>query len=202
VRNITPRPATVIAVTALLVACSGGAFAAGTLINGASIRPASVPGNRLVPHSVSGTQINMSRLGTVPRAAVATNLPSTLAHRRSLYGVFAVEGTGTVNETAVSFTVPLASPPVARYIATGATVPTGCAGSAAHPLAAPGYLCVFETDAGSNPPSVGAPAVTIFDPLGPGIAGNRFGFGVDAVSQSNSGHASVWATGTWAVTAR
>ena len=183
-----PRPATLIAITALVVASSGGAFAAGQLINGASIRNGSIPGTKLEPHTLSGLQIDLSRLGTVP-------LPTTLPHRQSLAGLFAVEGTGHVNESAVSFLIPLASPPVAHFVAPGATPPAQCPGTVAHPKALPGNLCVFAFDlsAGTTP--------QVFDPLSAGSLANRLGFGVALYQPTSSVGTYVYSSGTWAVTA-
>jgi hypothetical protein len=62
-------------VIALVIAITGNAFAgpladvASTLINGSSIAKRSIPGNRLRSHTLTGTQINLAKLGTVPNAA-------------------------------------------------------------------------------------------------------------------------------------
>ncbi len=77
-----PRPGALILIAALVVASTGGAFAAGLLVNGASIT-----GTKLEPRTLSGLQTNVARLGTVP-------LPANLPHRGSLSGICAVDGTG------------------------------------------------------------------------------------------------------------
>jgi hypothetical protein len=57
---------------ALFLAIGGGAFAAGTLVNGDRlIKKASLSGNRLRDHSITGTQVNVSALGKVPSAGTA-----------------------------------------------------------------------------------------------------------------------------------
>lgn len=148
-----PRPATLIAIAALVVASCGGAVAAQSLIDGASIKNRSIPGTKLEPHTLSGQQINVARLGTVP-------LPTTLPHRQSLSGLYAVEGIGHVNESTVSFLIPLASAPVAHVIAPGARPPPPqCPGSVADPTASPGNLCVFAFDlaSGTTPQGVQPP---------------------------------------------
>jgi len=183
-----PRPATLIAIAALVIACSGGAFAAGSLINGASIKNASIPGTKLEPHTLSGLQINVARLGTVP-------LPATLPHRQSLSGLYAVEGTGRVNQSAVSFLIPLASAPTAHFIAPGAASPPQCPGSVAHPKATPGNVCVFAFDLsdGTTP--------QVFDPLAAGSQANRLGFGIALYQPVADVGTYVYSSGTWAVTA-
>jgi hypothetical protein len=147
-----PRPATLIAIAALVVASCGGAVAARSLTDDASIKNGSIPGTKLTPHTLSGQQINVARLGTVP-------LPTTLPHRQSLSGLYAVEGIGHVNESTVSFLIPLASAPVAHFIAPGAPPPPQCPGSVADPTASPGNLCVFAFDlaSGTTPQGVQPP---------------------------------------------
>lgn len=76
-------PSMLVALAALFVALGGTSIAASKLINGASIKKSSIPGDRLKKGSVKGdrlakgsitqTQINMAKLGTVPNAANAAN---------------------------------------------------------------------------------------------------------------------------------
>jgi hypothetical protein len=72
-----PSAALLIAITALVVAASGTAVAATTLVSGNSlIKKNSLSGNRLQGRSVTGSKIKLSSLGTVPSAktaATATN---------------------------------------------------------------------------------------------------------------------------------
>jgi hypothetical protein len=53
---------------ATAIAASSG----GKKISGKKIQKNSIPGNRLKTHSVTGTQINLAKLGTVPLATQAT----------------------------------------------------------------------------------------------------------------------------------
>jgi hypothetical protein len=72
-----PSPAMVIAVLALIVALSGTSLASDTvghisaLINGKRIKKGSIPGKALKKNTLTGTQINESKLGKVPKAASA-----------------------------------------------------------------------------------------------------------------------------------
>ena len=192
-----PRPSTLIAIAALVIASSGGAFAAGRLIDGASLKNASIAGTKLKPHTLSGLQIDMSRLGTVPRATAAASapLPTSLPHKQSLTGLFAVEGTGRVNQTAVSFLIPLAAAPVSHFIAPGAAPPSQCPGTLQRPRALPGNLCVYAFDL--------APGTTpqVFDPLSAGALANRLGFGIALYQPMGNVGTYVYSSGTWAVTA-
>jgi hypothetical protein len=64
-----PSASMVVAILALVVATSGGALAAGRLVNGDKlIAKHSLSGNRLRNHSISGAQINVKKLGAVPNA--------------------------------------------------------------------------------------------------------------------------------------
>jgi hypothetical protein len=70
----TPSASMVVAVLALVVAASGTAVAAGSLANGDKlIAKNSLSGNRLRKQSVTGTQVNLSKLGKVPHAKQADN---------------------------------------------------------------------------------------------------------------------------------
>jgi hypothetical protein len=68
-----PSPALVIALVALAIAMSGTAVAAtNALVSGDSlIKKNSLSGNRLKNHTVTGTQVNLAKLGKVPTAAKA-----------------------------------------------------------------------------------------------------------------------------------
>ena len=64
-----PSAALVVATIALVVAASGSAFAAGQMVTGDNlIRKDSLSGNRLRFRTLTGTQINLKKLGTVPTA--------------------------------------------------------------------------------------------------------------------------------------
>jgi hypothetical protein len=67
-----PSPALVIAVLALVVALGGTAYAV-KQINGSTIKPRSIPGDRIRNNALTGTQINEARLGRVNEARNATN---------------------------------------------------------------------------------------------------------------------------------
>ncbi len=59
----------VVALTALVIACSGTAVAATSLVGGDSlIKKNSLSGNRLRGHTLTGKQINLKKLGKVPNA--------------------------------------------------------------------------------------------------------------------------------------
>jgi hypothetical protein len=85
-----------VALTALVVALSGTAVAATSMGDGDKlIKPNSLSGNRLRDHSVTGQQINLSRLGKVPSAIRADNAVNAGRLAGLLPGSF-VQGGGHV----------------------------------------------------------------------------------------------------------
>jgi hypothetical protein len=73
----TPSASMVVAVIALVVAASGTAVAASKLVSGDSlIKKHSLSGNRLRNHTITGTQVNLSKLGKVPSARQADQATS------------------------------------------------------------------------------------------------------------------------------
>lgn len=80
--NRPPSASLVVSIAALVVALSSTAVAAGGLVGGDRlIKPRSLSGNRLRPHTLSGAQIDVRRLGVVPHAALAER--ATRAERAS-----------------------------------------------------------------------------------------------------------------------
>jgi hypothetical protein len=67
-----PSPAMAVSLVALVVALGGTAYAVHR-INGASIAKRSIPGNRLVMHSIGAKEVNKGRLGKVVAAGAADN---------------------------------------------------------------------------------------------------------------------------------
>ena len=109
--------ANVMSTPAVFIALGGSSYAAVTL-NGKDIKHRSIPGTKLKRNSVTGLEVRESRLGRVPRAALADRLsleatqallvkcPSTLpmagtcveetAHRPAAYGSAVNECRSTV----------------------------------------------------------------------------------------------------------
>lgn len=97
----TPSAPLVISILALVLAASGSAMAATKLVSGNSlIKQHSLSGNRLKNHTLTGTQINLSKLGTVPNAAKAgsatTATSATTAGSAPISTVTYVAATGTI----------------------------------------------------------------------------------------------------------
>src|SRR3954453_6550587 len=65
--------ANVVATLALFVALGGTSVAASSLISGSKIKKDSIPGDRLKKHALTSTQVDVTELGTVHRAAAAAH---------------------------------------------------------------------------------------------------------------------------------
>jgi hypothetical protein len=102
-----PSPAMVVAIVALITALGGTAYAAQT-INGGAIKKQTIGAGKLKKKTLTGFQINLNKLGTVPRAKRAThtywavvNNPAGAGNaslsRASDAGITATEGGGAVS---------------------------------------------------------------------------------------------------------
>jgi hypothetical protein len=102
-----PSPAMVVAMTALVVALAGTAWAAQT-INGGAIKKQTIGGGKLKKKTLTGFQINTNKLGVVPAAKRAShtywavvNNPAGAGNaalaRASDAGITAAEGGGAVS---------------------------------------------------------------------------------------------------------
>ena len=74
-RNFRPQLsyANVMSTLAVFIALGGSSYAAVTL-SGSNIKHRSIPGTKLKRNTVTGAEIRESRLGRVPRAAMADRL--------------------------------------------------------------------------------------------------------------------------------
>ncbi|HEX3608160.1 MAG TPA: hypothetical protein VHU14_00610 [Solirubrobacterales bacterium] len=105
-RNARPSPAMVVAITALVVALAGTAYAAQT-INGGAIKKQTIGAGKLKHKTLTGYQINTNKLGVVPAANRAahtywavvnnpTGAGNAALARASDAGITATEGGGAV----------------------------------------------------------------------------------------------------------
>ena len=103
-----PSASMLVAMAALVVASSGTAIAA-SLVNGDGlIKKHSLSGNRLRNHTITGTQVNLNKLGKVPSAknadhatsaATATSATSATAASVANLANFATNATNSTNAT-------------------------------------------------------------------------------------------------------
>jgi hypothetical protein len=102
------KPSAVLAILALVVAASGTAIAATKLTNGDKlIKKGTLSGNRLRKHTLTGTQINVKKLGTVPKATNAKHATSANS---------ATTATSATNATNASNAAELNGQPASSYL--------------------------------------------------------------------------------------
>lgn len=96
----------------------------------------------------------------------------------------------------ISFGYVLSAAPQAEVLTVGESPTSNCPGTADQPEAAPGYLCIYETDSQNKRHLNDYPSV------GWGLAGGQTRpFGVHLTVQSGFGAGFFWSRGSWAVTA-
>jgi hypothetical protein len=180
---------------------TGNRLKSGTLTS-SQIKKHSISGDRLKANTVTGSQIKESTLGIVPLAAAAEYAPpaTVLPAGHSEVGTWETsESSGFASTGTISFPIPLTAAPTFHVIDEdenpAQSDPTGCSGTAAAPVAAPGNLCIFIASHYGSGTISGA---GVINPLtGDEGSATRFGTTVFAAS----GNANVIAGGTWAVTA-
>jgi hypothetical protein len=91
--RLRPSPALIVASLALIAALGGTAYAV-TKIDGRSLLDHSVTGSKLVNNTLTGMQINESRLGKVPRAGAADTV-NGITVRRVFYAPTSATGDPT-----------------------------------------------------------------------------------------------------------
>ncbi len=105
-----PSASLVTSIVALIIAASGTAVAASPLVSGDKlIKKHSLSGNRLRNHTLTGTQINLNKLGVVPtatKAGSATNAAhadsaTNATHADSATHATSADNAGTLNGNTV-----------------------------------------------------------------------------------------------------
>jgi hypothetical protein len=78
-KRLRPSPAMIVALVALVAALGGTAYAAGR-INGNSIEKQSIGGGKLKKKTLTGYQVNVNKLGTVPSSHRALSTLWAVVH--------------------------------------------------------------------------------------------------------------------------
>lgn len=113
------KPSMVLAILALVIAASGTAVAASKLANGDKlIKKGTLSGNRLRKHTVTGTQINLKKLGTVPNATNAKHATSATS------ATSAATATSATNAANASNAAELNGQPASSYLTTSNRIGT------------------------------------------------------------------------------
>jgi hypothetical protein len=117
-----PTASMVVALVALVVACSGTAVAASRLVSGDQlIKKGTLSGNRLRKHTLTATQINLRKLGKVLRARAADTAGSAgyAAHAGS-----AGSAGSATNATNAGNAADLGGQPASSYLTNGDRIGT------------------------------------------------------------------------------
>jgi hypothetical protein len=126
---------------------------------------------------------------------------SVLQPEETVHGAWAVTGEAAASTQVTGITLPIAAPqPIdsKHVVVTGNDSVTGdgCVGTAAAPLSAPGFVCIYFATATGTTASFGVSARSdAADPMATGD-GSPYGFVIDV-----SGSTSFFADGTWVYTA-
>jgi hypothetical protein len=133
--RVRPSAAVVVSLIALVLALSGSALAAGSLRGGDKvIAKHSLSANRLRDHTLSGKQIDVSRLGTVPSARTAGSAATATHAADATRAVTATSAKSATTAATVagqtikhfSRIIPVNADPVAVLSSNGLTLEAGC----------------------------------------------------------------------------
>jgi hypothetical protein len=190
-----------IAMLALFLVLGGSSYAAATAINGKSIKPNSIPKNRLTKTAIRQLKGNRGAQGAQgaqgARGATGLQGPAGPFPTGNLPGGVTLRGDWMNlcdnNEPTcwsdISFGYQMAAPLAAQYVI--GTAPPNCPGAG---QAAAGHLCVYETQAGD----LNEGGSTIFDEGFNSDVSGRWGALIRV--QGDGAGAYYYGGGTWAAT--
>ena len=113
------KPSTILAMLALVIAASGTAFAATKLVSGDKlIKKGTLSGNRLRKHTLTGTQINLNKLGKVPSAQKADTATSATS------ATTATNATNATDATDASNAAELGGQPASSFLSSSSRIGT------------------------------------------------------------------------------
>jgi len=200
-KNRRPSPALIISLIALLVALGGTSYAAFKLPKN-SVGTKQLKNNAVTRRKIKNGAVTQRKLAgglTVAEAkstALASNangLAGPLASGKTLQGTFSMSGNSRdyPTEDAITFQIPLASPPaVDQYIPPDGKPTAQCPGTVWAPAAAPGQLCFYGA---IQVGSFGFGDITGYP--------TKFGTVIYPAFLFGSGGGGYESDGTWAVTA-
>jgi hypothetical protein len=147
-----PSASMLVATTALVIAASGTAIAAGGLVNGDSlIMKQSLSGNRLRNHTITGTQVNVNKLGKVQSAKNADHATTAITANTAGSATNATNATNAVNAVNATNATNLGGQPASNYLTAASRIGTN------------GYVKASGTPGGNTVPlfTVGPFTVTM-----------------------------------------
>lgn len=202
-RRRTPSPALVVSVIALVVAGTGTGIAATQFITGKQVKDNSLTGRDIKDGSIAKKDLAKS-VGTIgPQGAAGPAGRSALEPLRSgesVRGVWAVAGVpGAFSTDFVGITLPVPAPVQidskhANFAGNDSTAGDGCTGTAAAPVSAPGFVCLYFAHASGTTSALASGALSdLTEQVGDG---STSGFTIFV-----AGTANFTANGTWVYTA-
>lgn len=121
-----PSASMIVALVALVVAMSGSAVAASRLVNGDKlIRKRTLSGNRLRKHTLTGTQINLKKLGTVPKAKSAASARHAASADTAGHATSADTAGHATSADSATNAASLGGRPASGYLTTADRIGTG-----------------------------------------------------------------------------
>jgi hypothetical protein len=193
-----------ISAIALFAALGGVGWAAG-LISGKTIKPNSIPLNRLTksarsslagrqgPAGPAGAQGPKGDRGEKGDAGPQGPFVEVVPSGKTLVGTYAarIHATAAGQEmiAPISFGFRFSSAPTPHFVALGTTPPAQCPGNGLNPQAVPGNLCIYETSETNRLPPV------VFDVNFDANVSSPFGATVltESVAPGVSGTSGSWA---------
>lgn len=166
-----PSPAMIVAVIALLVALSGGAYAA-TVISGQNIKKSTITGKQIKNRSLTGSDIkkhsiHKNDLASDALAAGAPGAPgkdgasvlnSTVPSGKTIRGLWDIDATNNTSQSEMYYSTGTFQIPTTQVLSSSAVnfaASAGsdagdddatCTGSSNAPTAPPGKVCIYISD--------------------------------------------------------
>jgi hypothetical protein len=209
-RTRRPSPAMAVALLALFVAIGGTGYAALKLPKGSvgarQLKKNAVRSAKVKDRSLQARDFKRGQLPSGPRGATGPagrSALTTLRRGETIRGTWNIDGdqaNGSAHTAAVTFQLPASRPVDSAHVALdGNDEPpgSGCSGTAAAPVAGPGFVCAYVASSAHTTSGSGFGALRVF-PTASGATGDgsRYGFVIDV-----AGTAAFRISGTWAYTA-
>jgi hypothetical protein len=199
--------ANVMATLAVFFVLGGGAaFAAGKLAKNSvgprQLRKNSVNSAKVKNHSLKAVDFKAGQLPAGkrgPKGEAGTSALDVVPSGATIHGAWSLSGNSSRDYTSPTFPIPAPQPVDSEHVVVaGNDIITGdgCTGSAADPVAAPGFVCIYFGHV-SGPTNSAHGFGANADPVTPvATDGSRFGFMIEV-----DGGPFWLANGTWAYTA-
>jgi hypothetical protein len=177
IKSRRPSASMAVALLALFVALGGTVYASAKL-NGSQIKKGTLPANRIKKHSITGAQVNLAKLGTVPGAENANSLGGQPASAYT--GALKVKRSGLVKAskgqtvtilTSGPFTLSLTCEDKGGGVVRDVMVASSTEANSLLDSSTPGTTREFEAREGTTPKSTTGTARSFIAPSGASLEG-------------------------------